>query len=194
MADQVADYQSVLDFWFGPSPSLATRRDLWFGKDPAVDAGIRARFQATHAAALSGVLADWAQGPDGALALTVVLDQFPRNMYRDSAAAFAADGAARQVARNVLERGYDQGMEPVRRLFLYLPFEHSESLDDQRLSVRLFASLADGAPGMDVVYDYALRHYCVIQRFGRFPHRNAILGRVSSPAEEAFLTEPGSRF
>lgn len=153
MAEPVASPQAVLDYWFCPDParaSLAERRPLWFGKDPAVDAAIRTRF--------------------------------------------AADPRAREAARAVLARGHDLEVAPVQRLFLYLPFEHSEDLDDQRLSVRLFAALADASTGMDLAYDYALRHYCVIQRFGRFPHRNAILGRASTPAEEAFLQEPGSRF
>lgn len=194
MAETAAGYPSVLDYWFGPRPTLAERQALWFGKDAAVDAEIRARFEPTHRAALAGGLDAWLDAPDSALALAVVLDQFPRNMYRDTPAAFAADARARECARAALARGHDRALEPARRMFLYLPFEHSEDLADQRLSVRLFAALAEAAPGMDGVYDYALRHYCVIQRFGRFPHRNAILGRADTAAETVFLGEAGSRF
>lgn len=194
MSEPVTGFQAVLDYWFGPRPTLAERQSLWFGKDAAVDTEIHRRFAATHQAALAGGLDAWLDAPDSALALVVALDQFPRNMYRDTPAAFAADAQARSAARLALERGHDQALEPARRMFLYLPFEHSEDLADQRLSVRLFAALADAAPGMDRAYDYALRHYCVIQCFGRFPHRNAILGRADTPAEAAFLLEPGSRF
>ncbi|MCU0842510.1 MAG: DUF924 domain-containing protein [Thiobacillaceae bacterium] len=193
MAEGVASPAEVLDYWFGPAPSLAERRGLWFGKDPAADAEIRARFAATHRAARAGDLRDWLDAPDTALALVVVLDQFPRNMHRDTPAAFAADARALACARLALERGHDRRLEPVRRLFLYLPFEHSEDLADQRLSVRLFAEL-DREPGLADAFDHALRHYCVIARFGRFPHRNAILGRVSTAEEVAFLRQPGSRF
>lgn len=189
----MASPAEVLDYWFGVSPDLAGRRALWFGKDPATDAEIRRRFEVLHQAASAGSLDAWLGSPESALALVVVLDQFPRNMYRDTPAAFAADAKARACARRVLEQGGDRQLAPLQRLFLYLPFEHSEDLADQRLSVKLFADL-DGEAGMGDVFDYALRHYCVIQRFGRFPHRNACLGRESSPEETAFLQLPGSRF
>jgi len=193
MAEKTVGSADVLAFWFGPDPVLDARRALWFGKDPATDALIRERFLATHEAAARGDLDVWLDTPAGALALVVVLDQFPRNMYRDTAAAFASDQRALACARRVLERGWDVAMRPVERLFLYLPFEHSEVLADQRRSVRLFAAL-DEAPGMADAFDYALAHYCVIRRFGRFPHRNAILGRASTAEETAFLAQPGSRF
>lgn len=188
-----ASAAEVLDFWFGAAPTLAQRRRFWFGKDPATDAEIRARFAATCRAALAGDLDDWLDAPDTALALVVALDQFPRNMHRDTPAAFAADARALARARVALERGHDRRLAPLQRLFLYLPFEHSEDLADQRRSVRLFAEL-DREEGLSDVFDYALRHYCVIARFGRFPHRNAILGRASTAAERAFLKLPGSRF
>lgn len=189
----MAGIRAVLDFWFGPAPDMAGRGALWFGKDAATDERIRDRFQATLEQARRGELADWADNPEGALALIVVLDQFSRNIHRDSPPAFAADDLARRYARQALERGHDRRLEPVRRVFLYLPFEHSEDPADQRLSVKLFAAL-DGDPAVGDVYEYALRHYCVIQRFGRFPHRNAILGRESTAEEAEFLERPGSRF
>jgi uncharacterized protein (DUF924 family) len=193
VAELPAAAAEVLAYWFGAAPSLAERRRLWFGKDPATDAEIRRRFEVLHQAALAGSLDAWLAAPESALALVVVLDQFPRNMYRDTPAAFAADAKARACARRVLEQGWDRQLAPLQRLFLYLPFEHSEDLADQHLSVKLFAAL-DTEAGLGDVFDYALRHYCVIQRFGRFPHRNAILGRQSTAEEVAFLQQPGSRF
>ncbi len=193
MVEATVGAAEVLAFWFGPDPSLEGRRALWFGKDPATDALIRERFLATYTAAARGDLDAWMRTPDGALALIVVLDQFPRNLFRDTPAAFATDAYALDCARQVLERGWDVAMHPAQRLFLYLPFEHSEDLADQRRSVRLFAAL-DAAPGWADAFDYALAHYCVIRRFGRFPHRNAILGRASTAEETAFLAQPGSRF
>ena len=193
MVEIPATATAVLDYWFGVSPNLADRRRLWFGKDPTTDAEIRARFEGLHGAALAGELDAWLAAPESALALVVVLDQFPRNMYRDTAMAFAADAKALACARQALARGHDRQLLPVQRLFLYLPFEHSEDLAEQRRSVKLFAAL-DDATGMADAYDFALRHYCVIARFGRFPHRNASLGRTSTAEELAFLELPGSRF
>jgi len=189
----IATLGEVLDFWFGNDPQPGDRMALWFGKSTATDAAIRERFLTTQQAAARGELDGWLRTPDGVLALVVVLDQFSRNLYRDSPLAFVSDDRARAYAHVALQRGDDQAMRPEQRLFLYLPFEHSENLDDQRRSVRLFAAIAD-APGMDAVFDYALRHYAVIARFGRFPHRNAALGRASTDAEQTFLLEPGSRF
>jgi uncharacterized protein (DUF924 family) len=185
------DWKAVLEYWFGDGPE--GRWGLWFGKDPAVDAEISARFEAVHKAALAGTLDAWLEAPDSALALIVTLDQFPRNMYRDTPAAFAADAKARACARRVLEKGHDRRVAPARRMFFYLPFEHSEDPADQRLSVKLFAEL-DREPGLGEVFDYALRHYCIIARFGRFPHRNTLLGRESTVEEMEFLKLPGSGF
>jgi len=193
VAEIPAAAAEVLDYWFGAEPDLAGRRHLWFGKDPEVDAEIRRRFDNLHRSALAGELDAWLAAAESALALVVVLDQFPRNMYRDTARAFAADAKALDYARQALDLGHDRQLLPVQRLFLYLPFEHSEDLDEQRRSVKLFAALDEEA-GMADAFDYALRHYCVIQRFGRFPHRNASLGRDSTPEELAFLQQPGSRF
>lgn len=191
MAEAPTTPEAVLAFWFGAAPDVA--QVLWFGKDPALDAHIRQLFLPTHEAALAGGLEHWLEDADRALALVVVLDQFPRNMFRDSSRAFAADARARACARIALERGYDQAVAPTRRGFFYLPFEHSEELADQRLSVKLFAAMTD-VPRPGDAYDYALRHYCIVARFGRFPHRNEVLGRVSTAEETAFLGQPGSRF
>jgi uncharacterized protein (DUF924 family) len=188
-----AGWTAVLEYWFGSAGDSADRHQSWFGKSPAMDAEIRARFEPTFESALRGEFDAWLDAPDSALALVVVLDQFPRNMYRDTPRAFAADAKARACSRVALERGHDRGMAPVRRMFFYLPFEHSEDLGDQRLSVRRFALLAD-ATGLEDVLDYALRHYCIVARFGRFPHRNGVLGRECTMEEAAFLAQPGSRF
>jgi uncharacterized protein (DUF924 family) len=192
--------EDVLSFWFGPpgSPPL-TNAELWFARDDAFDARIRERFAATLRAAAAGELEAWRDTPTGALALVVVLDQFSRNLNRDSPGAFANDPAARDVAKDVRARHLDRALAPVERSFLYLPYEHAEDLALQEESVALFAELAAAAPPelaehLRTTLDYARRHRDVIARFGRFPHRNDVLGRASSPAEIAFLKEPGSRF
>jgi uncharacterized protein (DUF924 family) len=193
MAETPVTPQTVLDFWFGTGADTGDRHALWFGRDPGVDAEIRSRFLPTHEAAHAGGLDHWLEAADSTLALAVVLDQFPRNMFRDSPRAFAADARARTCARTALDRGFDQAVAPLLRTFYYLPFEHSEDLADQRLSVKLFAAMTD-TPSPGDAYDYALRHYCIIARFGRFPHRNRVLGRTSTPEERLFLSQPGSRF
>lgn len=171
---------SVLDFWFGQD------RKAWFAKDAAFDALVRERFLPLYDAAAAGTLDDWMAQPGSCLALVIVLDQFPRNMFRGSGRAFAADERARACARRILEQGWDKSMTPDERTFAYLPFEHSEALEDQELSLRLFEG-SDNA-------EWARRHYDIIRRFGRFPHRNAALGRASTPEEQAFLATPGSAF
>ncbi len=186
------DAQRLLDFWFSDGP--ATWRQAWFRKDDAFDATLRAQFGALVAPARDGALDDWAATPEGTLALLLLLDQLPRNLHRGSAEAFASDAHARAVARDaVLARGLDRALNPVQRIFLYLPFEHGEAMVDQDLSVALFEGLRD-APGMaapGAAIDFAWRHRAVIQRFGRFPHRNAALGRACSPAEQAWLDAGG---
>jgi uncharacterized protein (DUF924 family) len=171
-------------FWFGELDPAAR-----FRKDAAVDAKIRERFLILYE-----VLAKWSAGaalasPERALATILVLDQFPRNLFRGGAQAFATDALAREVARGAIAKGLDATFDKDRRLFLYLPFEHSEGKADQARSVELISSLGD--PDLA---DWAVRHKAVVDRFGRFPHRNAALGRVSTPEEEAFLAEPGSSF
>jgi uncharacterized protein (DUF924 family) len=182
----------VLAFWFAEGP--ATFRKAWFTRDDAFDASIRDGFADLVAPAREGALDDWAATAEGALALLLVLDQFPRNLHRGSAEAFASDPHARAIAREVvLARGLDRALHPVQRMFLYLPFEHGEDMPDQDLSVALFEGLRDCATmaAPDGAIDYAWRHRVVIQRFGRFPHRNAALGRSSTPAEEAWLAAGG---
>lgn len=183
--------RDVLDFWFGPTDGP---RDVWFRKDAAFDDGIRNRFGALIDAALDGHIDGWAASPDGALARVVVLDQFTRNVFRGSGRAFAGDALALAGARAMVAHGDDLHLPPLRRVFAYLPFEHSEALAMQRESVRLFEGLAALSPSLAGYADYAHRHAVVIERFGRFPHRNAALGRESSAEELAWLALPGSGF
>ena len=187
--------REVLDFWFGPpgGPDAGLARDAWFRKDAAFDAAIRERFGALVDEAAAGGLAAWEHGDDGVLALLLVCDQFPRNLFRGEARAFALDPRARSLARRAVASGRDLRYPPVQRAFVYLPFEHSEDLADQRESVRLFGTLRDD-PQAGGYLEWALRHLEVVERFGRFPHRNEALGRPSTDAERAFLAQPGSRF
>ncbi|HEX8108315.1 MAG TPA: DUF924 family protein, partial [Kofleriaceae bacterium] len=184
----------VLEFWFG-EPA----RSLWFTTRPAFDDEIRSRFGAVAAAAAAGELDPWAASSDGALALTITLDQFPRNIHRGTPAAFAHDGLARAVAGRAIERGFDLAVSLDRRMFFYLPFEHSEALADQERSVELFSRWVSEHPDERRAHagdqmTYAVRHHEIIRRFGRFPHRNAILGRAPTPEEIEFLCEPRSSF
>jgi uncharacterized protein (DUF924 family) len=177
--------QAVLDFWFGPAAA-----GKWFAVDESFDAAIRTRFLPLWERAARQELDGWAASANGALALILVLDQFPRNMFRGTPRAFATDARARGIADLARERGFDLAVPDDRRMFFYLPFEHAEDLACQRLCVELCARhLPEGD-----LQDYARRHHDIIARFGRFPHRNAILGRVSTPEEAAFLKEPGSAF
>jgi uncharacterized protein (DUF924 family) len=178
--------REVLEFWFGAGPDYGKSHKRWFVKDPAFDAGIRARFLGWYEQ-VAGT-DEGLGGAEGCLARIVVLDQFPRNMFRGEPRAFATDALALAAARHALERGYDRGRLDVERLFFYLPFEHSEGLADQVRACELMRPLGDE------LYDYALRHKAIIERFGRFPHRNAILGRASTPQELEFLRQPGSGF
>lgn len=177
--------EQVLDFWFAESSE-----PFWFQKDAAFDEAARRRLEPLCRQALAGELRTWADSPRGALALCILLDQAPRNLYRGTAQAFAGDAQAREVARKAVEREFDKALRQKERLFLYLPFEHSEDLEDQRLCCRLTAQL-DEHPDWLV---YAERHREIVERFGRFPHRNEALGRVSTPEELAFLKEPNSSF
>ncbi len=179
----------VLDFWFQGDPAI-WRTDPWFKKNDEFDATIRTRFAAAVQAAQDGVLDAWTATPEGALALLLLLDQFARNIHRGSHLAFAGDAHARRLARAAIEQGAEAHLTPVQRVFLYLPFEHSEDLADQDLSVQLFESLPP-AEWRDNVIDYARRHLDVIREFGRFPHRNAALGRETTPEEQAWLDAGG---
>jgi uncharacterized protein (DUF924 family) len=180
----------VLGFWFDGD----REREEWFRKDDAFDAEIRTRFGATLDAALAGALDGWDTTPDGALARILVLDQFTRNTFRGTPRAFAGDAQALAAARALVAGGGDLRLRPVRRRFVYLPYEHSEALADQRESMRLFGHLAEDSPADAGALEWAHKHLVIIERFGRFPHRNAILGRTSTPEEIEFLTQPGSGF
>ncbi len=192
----MADAKGIYDFWFG-GPELndfGKSRKAWFVKDPAFDEDIRRRFLATLESAQRDELQHWRDSPQGCLSLIILLDQFPRNMFRDTPRAFATDAMALEAARFALERRYDQTFISLERIFFYLPFEHSESMDDQVRCVSLVEALTNEDPARADFFDYAKRHHDVIARFGRFPHRNRILGRASTEAEIEFLRQPGSSF
>nr|WP_235580526.1 DUF924 family protein [Rhizobacter sp. Root404] len=186
----------MLDFWFGPpdDPDATAVRRFWFVKDSATDRTIAERFGPLIERALRGELADWAARPKSALAQILLLDQFTRNVFRDTPRAFAGDARALRAANAMVGQRQDGALPPVWRSFVYLPFEHAEGVAMQDEAVRLFTRLAEGAPEVSDMLDYAHKHRLVVQRFGRFPHRNVILGRQSTPEEVAFLREPGSRF
>ena len=179
-----AAVEEVLSFWFAP-----TSRARWFESDKGFDREIEERFSSLIEAAARGELEPWVETPRGALALCILLDQFPRNVGRGTPRAFASDAEARRIADLALAAGLDRKLDAEERLFLYLPFEHSENLQDQERSVALFRGLGDAEQ-----LDYAVRHRDIIARFGRFPHRNRVLGRDSTPEELAFLQQPGSSF
>jgi uncharacterized protein (DUF924 family) len=183
--------EAVLAFWFGDPPG-APRRE-WFVKDAVFDASIRERFAGLQAQAVRGELEAWRSEPRSMLALVVLLDQFSRNLHRNDARAFAADAYALQCAKQMVARGDDRAMRPVERQFVYLPFEHSESLADQVRGVELMGELEE-FPETKGVSEWAEKHRVIIERFGRFPHRNAALGRESTAEEREFLSQPGSGF
>lgn len=186
----------MLDFWFGAvgSPEHGSLREFWFRKSEATDREIAQRFGALIECALRGELADWAAQPASALAQILLLDQFTRNTWRDTPRAFAGDARALRAAIAMVGTRQDETLPPAQRSFVYLPFEHAEGIAMQDEAVRLFTRLAAEAPEMNDMLGYAHKHRAVVQRFGRFPHRNAILGRQSTAEELAFLREPGSRF
>ncbi len=189
--------QDVLDFWFLPAsdPGYGKPRAEWFRKDAAFDAAIRARFSALIALAVGGGLREWdSQGPEGKLARIIVLDQLTRNSARGTPDSFAGDALALAAARELIDGGDDRKLTPLQRSFAYMPFEHAEDAAMQELAVRLFGELSQEHPGFESSLDYAHRHRGVIARFGRFPHRNPILGRASTPEELAYLAQPGSGF
>jgi uncharacterized protein (DUF924 family) len=186
-----ASPEAILEFWFGPEPHAA--RDVWFRKDPAFDATIRERFGEAIAIALAGGFGEWCMTAHGALARVLLLDQFTRNSSRDTPRAFAGDARALATADEAIGRGFDRQLDVFERWFLYLPFEHSEDAAVQVRSLELFGALADETGKRDQLV-WAEKHAAIIKRFGRYPHRNAILGRVSTPEEIAFLREPGSSF
>ncbi|UGQ46297.1 DUF924 family protein [Massilia endophytica] len=189
--------QDVLDFWFLPIGAKGhnAQRMEWFRKDDAFDREIQRQFGGVIEEALSGGLRRWSdEGTQGSLARIIVLDQFTRNVFRDTPKAFAGDELALEAARMLDDSGANQTLPPVQRAFSYMPFEHAEDLAMQERAVELFEMLNATAGGYESMLDYAKRHRDVIRRFRRFPHRNAILGRESTPEEIEFLKQPGSRF
>ena len=186
--------EDILSFWFLPAgtPGHGQPRMAWFRKDAGFDEEIRTRFLPDVEAALNGERDNWVDTPRGSLALLILLDQFPRNLFRGEPRAFAGDARALRVAEAVIAHGWDQAMSGVERAFVYLPFEHSEALADQARSLALFGALAACQPSTAGYLDYARKHHEVIARFGRFPHRNSALGRASTPEEAAWLALPGS--
>lgn len=183
----------VLRFWFGDPSEYGKKRKCWFEKNPVFDAELGDRFLALHADAMARHLEHWRASPLDCLAYIVVLDQFSRNLYRDDARAFTADPRALEAAREAIARSFDRTLLPVERQFVYLPFEHSESIEDQQRCCALMESLIDHPETGDLL-DWARKHLRVIERFGRFPHRNAVLGRPSTPEELDYLAQPGAGF
>ena len=195
----MVDYQKILSYWFGNDPDdlavIQRQSTLWFGKSEQVDRQIQQLFEPM----IDSVVRDRVLLPRDSLAQIVLLDQFTRNIYRGQLRAFAFDSIALQMVLEGLEREEDRQLRPVERVFYYLPLEHSEKLENQNRSVDLYQALADEVPddwqeAFDGFLDYAIRHQVIIERFGRFPHRNVILGRSSTPAEIEFLSQPGSSF
>ena len=176
----------IIHFWFNE-----TDPQQWFQKSPEFDALVKERFGVTYQMAKDGLCQAWAKDAEGALALVIVLDQFPRHMFRDTPAAFETDEQALLAAKKAIASGFDQILEPVKRGFLYVPFQHSENMSDQNRSVELMSSMQYENPAG---YDYAIRHRVVIEKYGRFPHRNKILGRENTPEEEEYLKQPGAGF
>ena len=195
---------TVREYWFGTAleDDAATAREraqLWWSKNPEVDDEIRRRFESWVIKAGSGELDNWASNPWDRLALILLTDQFPRSIYRDSAKAFAFDSKALSLAYTGIDAGFDAALRPLEKVFFYLPLEHSESHADQKRSVSLFQKLVDDSspdqkPTFAEYLDFAVRHRDIISRFGRFPHRNKALGRISTSEELSFLKQPGSGF
>lgn len=176
--------EQVLDFWFQELPP-----QQWFVKDEQVDHKITEKYLALHQRAAQGELWLWRQTAEGCLAEIIVLDQFSRNIYRDKAAAFATDAMALCLAQNAIAQGFDESLEPTQKAFLYMPYMHSESRQIHEQAMQLFDQ-----EGLEYNLEFEIKHKAIIDRFGRYPHRNAILGRDSTEEEVAFLQEPGSSF
>ncbi|HEV7576173.1 MAG TPA: DUF924 family protein [Caldimonas sp.] len=195
-ATPVDDPEAVLDFWFGApdSAEFGSARKAWFAKDDAFDASVRDRFGALIERALRGELEGWAESPRSALAQVLLLDQLTRNAFRGTARSFAGDARALAAASRMVGARQDEALPPFMRAFVYMPFEHAEGLAMQDEAIRLFARLVSEAPEHADMLDYAHRHRAVIERFGRFPHRNDILGRRATAEEIAFVQQPGSGF
>ncbi len=188
-------WTTIIDFWFGKPEDKAygSPQKFWFVKEEQFDRQVRSRFLETYQQAASGQLSQWQEQALSCLALIIVLDQFPRNMFRNSPKAFATDSDALKLAKYAVAKGFDRQLLSVQRWFIYLPFEHSENLEEQQTAVKLFQTLKDN-PDSKTAIDYANKHLQVIKKFGRFPHRNQILARESTQAEKEFLKQPGSKF
>lgn len=182
--DDQANIDAILNFWF-----IETEMKQWFVKDPEFDNTIRSRFGQRYGQGASDQLDHWCATPDGTLALVILLDQFSRNLFRGDAKTFATDAKALQICKDAIEKGFDAQVADNRRSFLYLPFEHSEELADQERAVALFVAM-----GNKELLKWAEKHKVIIERFGRFPHRNEVLGRETTEQEKQFLTEDGSSF
>lgn len=200
MSEQHARIDEILEVWLGAGdvPSAETR-ERWWAKDPAFDAMLTARFGALLDRAARGELDAWAKTARGSLALVILLDQLSRNIHRGMPRSFAHDSRALAIARDALARGLDAELPIEHRTFLYMPLMHAEDVAAQRECVQRFEQLARNAPpsaraALETNVDFAKRHLEIVERFGRFPHRNAILGRETTPEEAAFLLEPGSSF
>jgi uncharacterized protein (DUF924 family) len=188
--------KALLDVWFGPpgDPGRERPRTIWFKSTPDFDGALQEAFLDDYEAAAAGALSSWEATPEGALALVLLLDQIPRNIFRASPRTYATDAQARAVADRALEKGFDRLVPPVWGKFFYMPFHHSENLEDQRRSLALFEIERRDPDRAGSLRRYGLPYIEVIERFGRFPHRNAILGRESTPEEIVFLAEcAGSR-
>lgn len=193
-------HEEILRFWFGPPDGDPfVNQSMWWKKDANLDRTIQDRFGEDLEAATRGEYDDWAGEPRKALALIVLLDQFSRNIHRGTPRSFAQDEKALRLTLEGIERGQDEALSPVERHFFYMPLMHSEDLDIQKRAVAMFARLADSAPreqreNFENALDFAERHRAIVERFGRFPHRNEILDRPSTPEEIEFLKQPGSSF
>lgn len=187
--------KEVLEFWFGTpyDADYGQQRKIWFTKNPEFDEEVQLGFLSHYQQAATGQLDDWKTSPQGCLSLIILLDQFPRNMFRGQPKSFATDSQALTYSQYAVTQGFDQELLPLQRWFIYMPFEHSENIEDQHQSIELFKKLSDQA-NLSEPLDYAYRHFKVIERFGRFPHRNDILGRETTLEEAEFLTQPGSSF
>lgn len=183
----------VLSFWFGEGADHGKPHKRWFEKNPAFDALVARQFQNLHREMLEGKHREWLDRPRDCLARILVLDQFPRHIYRGAARAFSTDAAALEAANQAVAHGWDRDMLPVERMFAYLPFQHSEALEDQLRACELCEPL-NAFPETADAHRYAIAHRDIIRRFGRFPHRNAVLGRASTADEIEFLKQPGSGF
>lgn len=190
----MASINDILEFWFGSTDKVGKARKAWFIKNSEFDQSIRIRFQDDYQKAAAGELDHWQQTAPGCVALILLLDQFPRNMFRSDPRAFATDLKSQAITQQAIARSLDQELPALQRWFLYIPLMHSENLEHQRQSVELFSQLKDAEPETASAFIYAVRHLEVIEQFGRFPHRNQLLNRASTPEEIEFLKQPGSSF